>query len=767
MAILRFVIDGELINEREWEIRIYPETLEHAPIHTRRLQRSALGFMAFPQPPQSEAQAISDAALHKHLCTTSAVGDILSVYLNIIQRDPETSKKDIETFARYLASTLLNQTAWEAIDAIAQDQPIELALCSHAGMHELARLPWEMMYGINNFLVAETRRPVAITRLITEMDQAHKQADLDQLASPLKVLFVVGNDLSDVRIRPGAEYLSLLRRLEAQGILNFQSRILLAATGQDLEDEVKRWRPAVVHFICHGGYDEQKGGFLELMPEDEREPNPRFFAPALLPRLTPHNLRPLVVLNACYTGMATTLAYAPLAVELVQGGLPIVVAMVGSVADRACRLFTRRFYEALLTGESIVEATAQGRRAGFVELNGHQTNVDWIFPTLFLAEGISPSITVDTQSQEDWLNLQRIANKYYNVRNLPVFCDRLVFIEAYEHLINSSDDSTGLKVLAIEARPADTLSQERRPKYGKTRLLQELAARAVRDGHIPCLLADPEAPSTPFAVGQKLLQAITQAYQHFDLPLPIDKEGFLTYEFFLLKKVGQDPQAFAILNPLLRQTLQLHETAFDHLAVIAAALRVDLRNLANTARERYPDAKVLLLVDDVHAFGVAPADRSALDLFLRHLLIADGLLHPGDPIRVIFTYSKVMESEYRPAVSILTDYVQNTQGFLRYLPLEAFRGPEDPRRHECFQDEYHLAYQQFLLYHNLVIPHGVKPEKRELVYKHLHEVIQGIPSRLRAPNEALETALSIFQSVQFLEVADDEEILQQLERPRK
>jgi hypothetical protein len=172
---------------------------------------------------------------------------------------------------------------------------------------------------------------------------------------------------------------------------------------------------------------------------------------------------------------------------------------------------------------------------------------------------------------------------------------------------------------------------------------------------------------------------------------------------------------------------------------------------------------VLLLLDDVHAFGVAPANRSALDLFLRHLLIADGLLHPGDPIRVIFTYSKAMEPEYRPAMSILTDYVQNTQGFLRYLPLEAFRGPEDLRRDECFQDEYHLAYQQFLLHRNLVIRHDVKPEKRELVYKHLHEAIRGIPSRLRAPNEALETALSIFQSMQVLEVADDEEILQQLE----
>ena len=719
---MRFVIDGELLNEQEWEIRIYLETRGRTPIHTRRLQRRATGSMAFPQPPQSEAQAIPDDALHKRLCTTSAVEDIRSVYFNIIRRDPDMQQRDIETFGRYLATTLLNQTAWEAIDAIAQDQPIELALCSHARERELARLPWEMMYGTYNFLVAETRRPVAVTRLITSVDRSQRQVSLDPLPSPLKVLFVVGNDLRNARIRPGAEYLNLLRRLEAQGILNFQSRILLAATGQHLEDEVKSWRPSVVHFICHGGYDEQQGGFLELTPEDERDPHSCFFAPELLPRLTPDNLRPLVFLNACYTGSATTLAYAPLAIEMVQGGLPIVVAMVGSVADRACRLFTRRFYEALLTGGSIVEATALGRRASFVQLNGHQANVDWIFPTLFLAEGVSPGITVDTQSQESWLNLQRIANTYYNVRNYPMFCDRLVFIEKYQRLISSSDDSIGFKVLAVE-----DLSQEKRSKYGKTCLLRELAARAVRDGHIPCLLAEPfpqsGAPLTPLEVGEKLVRAINETYRHFDLPPPLDQDGSVAYEFYLLRAVGPGSQASASLSPLVRQTLQMHNDRVDHIAVIAAALYADLLNFVNKARERYPGAKMLLLVDDVHAFGVHPANQAALDLFLRYLLIPDCLLRPGDPFRVIFTYSRATKSRFEPAVRRLVDFVENTGSFLDPLPLDAFRGPEDVRRDACFQDEYHLAYHQFLLHRNLVIRHGLKPKDGEAVYEELHEVI--------------------------------------------
>src|SRR5262249_1988856 len=106
MTFLRFVIDGKMIDEQAWEIRVHPETLERSPIHVRCLQRRIVDSMAFPLPPQGEAEDIPNAALHKRLCTTPVASDMFSVYLNIIQRNPGT--EDMETFGRYLATTLLN-----------------------------------------------------------------------------------------------------------------------------------------------------------------------------------------------------------------------------------------------------------------------------------------------------------------------------------------------------------------------------------------------------------------------------------------------------------------------------------------------------------------------------------------------------------------------------------------------------------------------------------------------------------------------------------
>ena len=63
----------------------------------------------------------------------------------------------------------------------------------------------------------------------------------------------------------------------------------------------------------------------------------------------------------------------PLAVQLVAGGLPIVIAMTGRVSDVGCRLFTRRLGEMLLKeGDGLIAATAEARRASFQMIGGNK-----------------------------------------------------------------------------------------------------------------------------------------------------------------------------------------------------------------------------------------------------------------------------------------------------------------------------------------------------------------------------------------------------------
>ena len=105
--------------------------------------------------------------------------------------------------------------------------------------------------------------------------------------------------------------------------------------------------------------------------------------------------------------------------------------------------------------------------------------------------------------------------------------------------------------------------------------------------------------------------------------------------------------------------------------------------------------------------------------------------------------------------------MQGTPAILRPLSLEAFRGPEAAQREKCGHDEYHLAYQQFLLHNNLVVRHTLPPDDKETVYTELHNSIQGIPSRLPFPDSELETVIRIFHKAHFLDPADDENVLEQ------
>src|ERR1019366_335603 len=137
---------------------------------------------------------------------------------------------------------------------------------------DLHRQPWEMMHNGTEFLARAFPRLVTVTRLV-----AGKPLEARQLGLPPRVLFVIGSKLDDPQIRPGAEYLGLLRQIRSEnGERSIHTRILCTSadrperkiTPSSLRQVVKDFQPDVVHFICHGGFDSmQRRGFLELEAE--------------------------------------------------------------------------------------------------------------------------------------------------------------------------------------------------------------------------------------------------------------------------------------------------------------------------------------------------------------------------------------------------------------------------------------------------------------------------------------------------------------------
>ena len=238
-------------------------------------------------------------------------------------------------------------------------------------------------------------------------------------------------------MRPGAEMVGIIQQPGSES--RVQWRHIEDATPRATQEAIGSFEPDVVHFICHGGVDAKTGeGFLKLRPEQGRGGD-QFSAAQIAEWLRAAKSMPsMVVLSACESGAGAGASLgpdqvAPLAAALVNEGVPVVIGMSGRVSDVACRLFTRRFAEALLSRterETLVTATALGRRSAFAEGNDPELSVDWGFPTVFLASRVDPDYvpTTDAPAGAVTVDTRLVA---YTLRRKPVFCGRQEFFDAF------------------------------------------------------------------------------------------------------------------------------------------------------------------------------------------------------------------------------------------------------------------------------------------------------------------------------------------------
>ncbi|MGH2538880.1 MAG: CHAT domain-containing protein, partial [Candidatus Promineifilaceae bacterium] len=560
----------------------------------------------FPRPdPAGAADLPAAGEPHFELCCGSDAGPIVERYTRIVQRQPRGAEKDVSLFGRYLFDSLIGPAIWADILALAAGQAadvLELALAWPFDENDLHRLNWELLHDGRGFLAArrpDAPREVAVTRLVSG------SAGVPEVMAPVpRCLFAIGADLTDSRIRPGAEYLGLLRQIERDG-RTVHTRLLRRATPTAIERLVASFQPHLVHFICHGEFDGRGGAKLELAPDENDAGGERLRdVEALFTYLSAGPRLPsLVVLSACNTGQASQAVEmagghvtAPLAAALVNKGIPVVVGMAGRVADSACRHFTRRFGEAIVRGEPLVAAAAQGRRAAFAYDQSPEESVDWAFPALFLAESVPAGYTPSLARQdpgappvETWVN-------NFNIKRPPAFYGRIEFYEAYYRLFEPNQPS----VIAA-------FVERNQPGHGKSRLLQELIAQAVRDGHLPVALIHPDNPNLPYpenleGLRKALIDALNQTAAIYGL-------GGQVWQLYHLAAgpAGAVEGANPELSPEVRLELLNNQGRLSGRA-LALALRADLGRLLAQARAAHPfiaasAGRALLFLDDVHLFG--------------------------------------------------------------------------------------------------------------------------------------------------------------------
>jgi hypothetical protein len=176
-----------------------------------------------------------------------------------------------------------------------------------------------------------------------------------------------------------------------------------------------------------------------------------------------------------------------------------------------------------------------------------------------------------------------------------------------------------------------------------------------------------------------------------------------------------------------------------------------------------PDLKVVVLFDDVHAYG------SGGRALVQECLNEYGLGRPAHdeaawqagrgPIPVVLTYSAVTHDIYKADVDAIRTYVEQRPSVFRPVDLKAFDPPS--------QDD--LPYQQFFLSRAemLVLRSDLSQETRDNYLARLHQAVAGVPSRLSMSDENMEVHALIDVGKMFVdagkmfvfETADDDKAL--------
>lgn len=737
----RFVVSVQELGGETggWQATITCPDLQPAPI-ARTLRELGTGDAAFPLPPFDEPMANDGSDLHRALCQATAVATLEEVRMRLAAKQPRHERGEVEAFGRYLFTTLLGG-AWETMRNAAAGAGIDLALRWPVNLAAFSRLPWEMLHGPDDRPLALN---VGITRVVA--DPSNPPGRRRRVCIAPRVLFVVGTDLNDEKIRPGAEFFGVVERLDATGAV-FDFQVLQRATSAEVEEKLLSFRPSIVHFICHGGVGSE-GGYLELTHRaaDGKVSSDKRSADRLLDLLRAGGQPPpVVVLNACFSattpGQAVVTATRPvaqvppaLATALVAGGVAMVVGMGGRVADHACRLFTERFYAAIFAGSSVAEAAAAARRAGLLHGTDPRKTVDWAFPALFLADGVEPEFELDDTEAKRIVSLAQRASTYRGPWNPRPFCGRLHLIEQYERLVRGGNKPT--LVLAIDM--ADSHPGVPGARFGKTRALKELAARAARDGHLPCIVTyEKDPPRRIDELAGELARSLRYAW-HVSFP-----GEPLELQLKMLATKGQEPGFAVQLEREVEEAWEFwrlgrrdEHSGTDPFggSVVAAALRSDLVRIETRARQvsGRSTLRVLLLLDDLHRFD------SLAHVVLDQLVGPDGVGPYGHPIPFIFSYSAVLkEPAHQPALDVIERWIgENGQGpYLARSTLKRFASTEAKPLANVARDPLALIYQQYLLNLDppLVFHPGIDEDDVRACLEDLHHQIQGVPSNLAVP----------------------------------
>ena len=251
-----------------------------------------------------------------------------------------------------------------------------------AGVADLARLPWELLYGGEKYKYFARQLGSPIVRYL----EVQEKSAVRQLYPPLRIMVVSANPRGDLALDKERDNLKQALS-DAVRKERIELTFVESATIKAVADALGRGRldgrnVHVLHYMGHGDFHNGRG--VLLMHKDgggEDLVDADAFSDALK---ASEDLR-LVFLNACNTAQSSaqkgSTPFGGVATALVRQGVPAVVAMQRPVPDRLAIALAKSFYPNLAEGVPVDAAVSEGRRQMYFE---DRNSLDWAIPVLFM-----------------------------------------------------------------------------------------------------------------------------------------------------------------------------------------------------------------------------------------------------------------------------------------------------------------------------------------------------------------------------------------------
>ena len=297
------------------------------------------------------------------------------------RRIASPESRTVQEFGQELWQALFSGdvlSRYEASHEVAKHQQAGMRIKFRCDDAALAALPWEFLFdpGRGDFVTLSTGSP-----LVRYIPLPASMAPL-LVTPPIRILAVAvspsdldGLDVERERTRLNAA----MESIQAKGLVELTW--VPGQTWQDFTEALWEGPWHILHFIGHGGFDENRQeGIVAFARPDGKADYKR--ATSFGRILGDHEPLRLAVLNACDTGRSdVTDVFSSTAGTLVRKGTPAVVAMQYEITDEAAIELSRSFYGAIARGIPVDTALTEARKG---LATAFEDTLEWGTPVLYL-----------------------------------------------------------------------------------------------------------------------------------------------------------------------------------------------------------------------------------------------------------------------------------------------------------------------------------------------------------------------------------------------